>query len=214
MKKNSLLSLFAVALTIACSTPMAVSAAENKKPENYSREVLKSQSLKAYENSKNGKEVINGLPINVNTKIGDYAKEQLINELEESAKSVELNIDINEEAGILENYINLQAEIEKAIKNDTDNERNKYSSKVDDFIEANDNGMGVKFIEDRINVSEYGTLKAGVNSKGKNVVALFKNGKIIGMIGNDEVSKLQDGLDKVSREKLESVYANNKESLK
>ncbi|MGG7152322.1 hypothetical protein ACQPUR_16970 [Clostridium neonatale] len=194
MKKNRLLSLGAMALAISCATSVSASAAEYNKTPGQAKEAIIKMAEKAYK----GEKVINGLNITVNTPITDYATGNLTKEMDKLADELGLT-GFDYSRGLKDNFLIARSQSATLTENDKNllTIKNYLNTKLGDFISANEEGQGCEYVRTYIKVSKYGTLKAGFTGEGENAVALLKNGQIIGIIGNDELQKVQNQLDRV-----------------
>lgn len=196
MKKNRLLSLGAIALTIACSTSVSAYAAEyNKTPKEAKEAIIE---MKMAEKAYKGGQVINGLNITIDTKVKEYATSTLIKELDEQAAKFGLNYDYN--AGLKDNFLDIQA---SSVGLTSDDEKltiikDFINEKLNGLKAANEAGTSISYVNKYIKVNNYGSLKMGVNLKDGNAVALFdKKGQLLAVVGNDEIEKTQKRLDRV-----------------
>lgn len=208
MKKNRLLSLGAIALTIACFTPVSASAAEYNKTPGQAKDAI----LEMAENAYKGGKVINGLDITVDTPVSDYATGNLTTEMDKLAADLGLE-GFDYSKGLYVNFLTAKAQSTTLTTNDGKLETIKeyINGKLDGFKDANEKNKGYDYVKNYINVSQYGYIVSGINGEGKPSLALFdKKGQLLGILSNDEVEKAQNQLNKVkSWDQLRSFLGNN-----
>lgn len=193
MKKNRLLSLGAIALTISCFTPVSASAAEYNKTLGEAKSAI----IKMAEGAYKGDKVINGLNITAKTPIKDYATGNLTSEMDKLAADLGLS-GFDYSKGLYDNFLTAKEQSATLTEDEKLVVIKQYvNKKLNGFKDANNEGKGCKYVREHINVSKYGILKAGVNGEGENAVALLRNGQVIGILGNDEVEKVQKQLNRV-----------------
>lgn len=207
MKKNRLLSLGAIALTIVCFTPISASAAESNKTARQAKDAMIEMAKNAYK----GEKVINGLDITSKTPIKDYATVNLTNEMDELATELGLTgFDYNN--GLYNNFLTAKAQLSTLTENEKLEIIKEYvNGKLNGFKDANTKGEGAEYVKKYINVSKYGYIVSGVNGNNEPALALYsKKAQLLGILSNSEVEKVQNQLQRVnSWEQLNNFLTNN-----
>lgn len=198
MKMKKLLSIGALTLTLVTCTSISTFAAEASKNRDSAIEAIATNLLA-------GENVINDLNINSKTAVKKYAKEDLIIKINyyitESMKDKELAAKVTKT--IEDNYKDGQnaEEIFESISSinneDTFNAfKEAIKSIINEFEIANEESK-LKLdekINSYFNVSRYGKLEYGRNSKNRRVVTLKNNSKIILQISSENLYNLKSEL--------------------
>lgn len=199
MNMKKLMSIGAMSLAITCCTSITTFAAENVGDRKVAVSKIASNFYK-------GEKVINNLNITISTPIKDYATTELISEIKD------LNIaKFNVNLGIKEN---LEILMEDRGDLTTDDNlikiKNFINEKLEDFIEASNNGELDTIVKQYINVGKYGVLTTGKNMEGKTTVSLQNtSGSILLQVNSDDVSEAKDKLTGVnSWSELKEVIGN------
>ncbi|MDO5517461.1 MAG: hypothetical protein Q4F66_07885 [Clostridium sp.] len=203
MKMKKLLSVCAIALTVASCTTVGASAAEIVRGSNYREE----QINQLVQNGLDGKEIVDGLQITAETNLGSYLTDDAILEANEKLKSQGLKIEID--SG--DNYYKVQNKVAKEINRlkeenkDTDAvftslkqvALNTVNSKINEYENLSDKDL-VEKIKDYIKVNDNEVLVVGRNMDNSRTATLSKGNKVILQVSTEQLRKVKAKIDDVN----------------
>ena len=199
MKMKKLLSIGALALTIVSCISIGASAAEVAGAGN-KKEAMEAIVTKGL----SGGQVLYGVNITANTKVGSYLTNDFIEEANKFLASNNLNLTIKStdtfkdiKGNVLETLSSLDATSRDAAVVAI---RDYLLDKLSEFEEASStsNSALVSKIKEYFKTGNYGTLTVGTNMDNAKTVSLVKNSKILAQINTNNVYKVADKLESVN----------------
>lgn len=183
MNMKKLMSIGAMSLAITCCTSISTFAAESAEGGNRKTAVSKIAT-----NFYKGGKVINNVNITIDTPIKNYATDELINEIKD-LKIADFDVNL----GLKENFENIKANQDKITSEENLQKLKDFINvKLDEFIDASNNGTLAEKVNEYIKVENYGTLTVGKNMEDKVTVSLEdKSGNILIQVNSDDVNEVK-----------------------
>ncbi|NFO11356.1 hypothetical protein FDB29_09660 [Clostridium botulinum] len=186
MKIKKLMSICAMSLAVVCCTSVTTFAVQNSDARS---DAAKKVTMNFWKEGY----VIDGINININTPIKNYATNKLIGEFK--GLGTKLGVTVDEAKGIKENLEKITEDKDKLKTEEnlkiikdfvkhklTDYENKSKEGKLDDCIRAD------------FNVGTYGTLTVGKNMNGKATATLEKNNKILFQVNSENIYNMKSEL--------------------
>lgn len=187
MKMKKLMSICAMSLAVVCCTSVTTFAAQN----NESRSKAAQQVAMNF--WKNGY-VIDGIKININTPINNYATNKLIGEFK--GLGTEIGVTFDETKGIKENLEKITEDKDK-LKTEENLKTIKdfVKNKLTDYENKAKEGKLDDCIREDFKVNYYGTLTVGKNMNGKATATLEdKRGNILFQVNSENIYNMKSEL--------------------